>query len=284
MLLNPFNYHSPKTLKEACHLLSTLKNARVLAGGTFLINTLKSLKRKGLKTPDDIISLQRISEIKGIEIKTGAITIGAMTTLDDIIQNNDIKKNCPILKVVAENIASTQIRNMATIGGNVACRYGWAEFASCLIALEATLKFAKNNEIKEIPAEDFFKNNAKSEGLLISILISTQKNTAIIYERVAKTSGIDLPMLTICIKASVEKERISNVRFIINDGASFSKRDASIEKALEKSHLDEKIEEKILTSLDPEKYKLNTEYKKELLKVHSKYAIQKLLAQINDNT
>jgi len=64
MLLNPFNYHSPKTLKEACNLLDTLKNARILSGGTFLVNNLKSLKRRGLKTPDDIISLQKIPEIK----------------------------------------------------------------------------------------------------------------------------------------------------------------------------------------------------------------------------
>ena len=283
MLLNPFNYHSPKTLKEACNLLGTLKSARILSGGTFLINNLKSFKRRGLKTPDDIISLQKVSEAKGVKTKSNEITIGAMETLDNIIQNKNIEKNCQILQTVASNIATTQIRNMATIGGNVACRYPWAEFASCLIALDATLHFIQNNKTKKIVAENFFKNNAKPEGLLVSISIPVQKNTTIVYERVSKTSGIDVPMMTICIKASIEKKILSNVHVVINDGISFSKRDMSIEKILEKSGIDEEIEKKMIAALNLKACQLDTEYKEDLLKIHSKYAIKKLIAQINDN-
>ncbi len=209
--------------------------------------------------------------------------IGAMTTLNNIAQDKNVEKHYPILRIVSENIASTQIRNMATIGGNVACRYAWTEFASCLIALEATLHFAEKKKLKEISAESFFKNNAKPEGLLTSISIPIKKDIIAIYKRVSKTPGVDLPMLTVCIKVSLKKNTLLDVRVVINDGASFSKRDVSIEKALEGSNLDENIEGKFLSNLNPETYKLDNEYKKELLRIHSKYAIQKLLVQINDN-
>ena len=56
MLLNPLTFHNPKTLEEAAKLYSTLPDSKLLAGGTFLLNNLKALKHKGLKTPKNIIT------------------------------------------------------------------------------------------------------------------------------------------------------------------------------------------------------------------------------------
>ncbi len=275
MLLNPFTYHSPKTIEEASNLFGQLSRARFLAGGTFLINNLKSLKRRNLATPDHIVSLKKISGLHEIKLSSNKLDIGSMTTLDQIIQNKDIEQKYPILKQVAENIATTQIRNMATIGGNVCCRYTWAEFASCLIALEATLCFHEKGEEIKVLAEDFYKNSAKSKGILTKISINLQENANIVYQRASKTSGVDVPMLTVCIKAQIENKKIKNIFFIINDGSSFSKRDLNVESALKDAAIQE-LEEKAINSIDFSSYALDTDYKKDLLKAHIKYAIQKL--------
>ena len=84
MLLNPVTYHSPTSAREAAKLYSTLSEVRLLAGGTFLLNSLKSLKHKGLKTPRNIISLKSIPELTGITADEEGITIGAMTTITNL--------------------------------------------------------------------------------------------------------------------------------------------------------------------------------------------------------
>jgi xanthine dehydrogenase YagS FAD-binding subunit len=87
----------------------------VLAGGTDLLTSLK----QELTHPKRVVSLTKISGLKGIQASGDTVTIGAMTTLADFIANGDIRKNFPALVTAAENIGGSQIINMGTIGGDL---------------------------------------------------------------------------------------------------------------------------------------------------------------------
>ena len=127
MLLNPVTLHTPKTIAEAASLYASCNEVRIIAGGTFLLNSLKLLKRKGVKTPKNIISLRKIDELKGISTDTEKLTIRTMTTINELFDSSLLTDNFKVLHTVCRNISTNPIRNMATVGGNLTCRYTWTE-------------------------------------------------------------------------------------------------------------------------------------------------------------
>lgn len=122
--LPPFELHQPASLAEAVTLLAQLQpSVRLLSGGTDLLPNLKLAQTQA----DHLISLRFLAELHGIEVLSGFLRIGATTRLAEIAQDPDILEHLPALAHAAAHVASPQIRNMATLGGNLCldtrCRY-----------------------------------------------------------------------------------------------------------------------------------------------------------------
>jgi len=117
--MKSFEYAAPKTLEEATGLLSDRwGEAEILAGGTDLATSLKQL----LISPKRVVSLKNISDLKGIDSKGKGLHIGATTTLAELIANSSVQQNFPALATAAKNIASPQLQNMGTVGGELCQR------------------------------------------------------------------------------------------------------------------------------------------------------------------
>ena len=125
MLLNPLTLHLPKTSLEAARLYKELEDSKVLAGGTFLLNSMKLLKTKGTKTAKNILSLSKVEELKGVSIEGDTLSIKAMTRINELLEFPLPEGHLKILHTVCTNISTNPIRNMATVGGNLTCRYTW---------------------------------------------------------------------------------------------------------------------------------------------------------------
>lgn len=235
MLLNPFKFHSPQTLKEAAELHSSLPETRILAGGTFLLSSLKMMKRKGLKTPKNVISLKQVLELTGISADDREITIKAMTTIDEVFESPLLKDNFQALRTVCRNISTQPIRNVATIGGNLTCRYTWTEMPAAMIGLDATLHFTDAQlKTTSLSAEEFFKGAAKTDKLLTHITIKRDRTASIAYQRVRKTSSVDIPLLSLIIKTNFQGKKFTNTRVAVNNCVAFAQRDTSLENFLDR--------------------------------------------------
>src|SRR5713226_4653000 len=117
MIPASFEYFSPKTLSEAISLLQQHgSDAKILAGGQSLI----PLMKLRLASPSHLIDLNRISELSYIKESDGFLTIGAMTRESDLDSSELIRKKYPIVADTAAVIGDPLIRNMATVGGNLA--------------------------------------------------------------------------------------------------------------------------------------------------------------------
>jgi xanthine dehydrogenase YagS FAD-binding subunit len=117
--MKSFEYAAPKNLKEATGLLGEKwGEVEVLAGGTDLITSLK----QGITAPKRVVSLKNISDLHGIKSGKGAVRIGSMTRLRELIANRDIQKNFPALITAAKNIGSPQMLAMGTVGGDLCQR------------------------------------------------------------------------------------------------------------------------------------------------------------------
>ena len=282
MLLNPLTFHSPQTLEEATNLYSGLAEARLLAGGTFLLNSLKLLKRRGIKTPQNIISLKRVSELKGVSATEKTITIGSMTVINDLFDSPHLTDNFAVLKTVCRNISTNPIRNMATVGGNLTSRYTWTELGAPLIALDTMMHFVgPNGEEENITVETFFNNSAKTNKILKCLTIPRDRSATVAYQRVKKLSDVDVPLLGVCIKTNFKNGHFTNTRAAINSGTFFAKRDLVLEEFLNSSKAEEKIAKAALDHLDTTIYDTRSDdYKKQMFRVSIKNAIMDLIQRL----
>src|SRR5579885_3291689 len=120
--MKAFQLHDASSIQEAAGLLSQLgATAKVVGGGTDLIGGIMKdwVQGKGMPLPDHIVDLTTIKDLNGINASGDTITIGATTVLADIIDNKDLQQKLPLLTEAAKSIASPDIRNMGTLGGNI---------------------------------------------------------------------------------------------------------------------------------------------------------------------
>lgn len=114
--MNRFEYAVPPTLDRAFDLLGTeWGEGEVIAGGTDLLSLLKDF----VVEPKRLVSLVRIEGLRGVRVDGDVLSIGAMTTIDELLASSDLKKRHPALAQAAEGIRSPQIRNMGTVGGEL---------------------------------------------------------------------------------------------------------------------------------------------------------------------
>lgn len=117
--MEPFEYARPNTRQEAIGLLGANWNdAAVLAGGTDLI----SLMKEYVVTPKRVVNIKSIAELGGIHPAAEGLTIGALATIEELLENAAIRAEYPALTQAAEGITSPQIRSMGTVGGDLCQR------------------------------------------------------------------------------------------------------------------------------------------------------------------
>ncbi|SRR5579884_289055 len=120
--MKAFELHDATSIQDALGLLGRLgPTARVLGGGTDLVGGIMKdwVQGKGMPLPDHLIDLTTIKDLNGINASSNPITIGATTVLSDIIEHKDLQQKLPLLTEAAKSIASPDIRNMGTLGGNI---------------------------------------------------------------------------------------------------------------------------------------------------------------------
>lgn len=142
-------YHRPASLADAVALLGSAEDAKLLAGGHTLIPTMK----QRLAAPANLIDLGRLSELKGITVSGGTVTIGAGTTHATVATSAEVQGAIPALAKLAAGIGDPHVRNRGTIGGSVANNDPAADYPSAVLGLGATVVTTK----RSIAADDFFQ-------------------------------------------------------------------------------------------------------------------------------
>lgn len=144
--MNGFDYHRPHSLSEAARIFSASAEPRFLAGGQSLIPTLKLR----LAQASDLIDLSRIPGLRGVKVEDGKAIIGAATPHAEVAMA--LEEPFPALARLAEGIGDPQLRNLGTIGGNIATNDPAADYPAALLALDAEI----HTNRRVIPAADFF--------------------------------------------------------------------------------------------------------------------------------
>jgi carbon-monoxide dehydrogenase medium subunit len=215
-MLSDIKYHSPKSIEEATKLLSELEDSCVMAGGTDLLVDIKLDE----KAPQHIISLQKIKELRGIE-KTGEfIRIGALVTPQEIIADPLIDQYFPVLSQAAQTMASSQIRSMATIGGNIASAVPSADLPPALIAAEALVHLKCIESEREVQLLEFFTGPrisvCRDEEIVTSIRIPLlPPHSGMSYQKFGLRDGNSLAVVAASSLIVMKKEKIQKAAVVL---------------------------------------------------------------------
>jgi carbon-monoxide dehydrogenase medium subunit len=154
MHLPQFAYYAPKSLEEACSLLAKHKGSALpLAGGTDLLVKMKQRRI----VPRYIVNLKAIPDMDYISYdESDGLRIGALATIQSLKNSVTVKRHCMILAQAAGVESSIQIRNVATLGGNIANASPAADAPLALIDLGASVVLTRAGSQREVPLENFF--------------------------------------------------------------------------------------------------------------------------------
>jgi carbon-monoxide dehydrogenase medium subunit len=154
MILPDFEYHRPATVEEACEILMELgPAARVMAGGTDLLVDLK----RGVGSATHVVALRGVAELTTIEKDPdGTLRLGPMVTPNEAGESPIVRDSHLSVSEAALTMAAHQIRNRATIGGNLASAVPSADMPPVLIAMGSRLVLASKAGRREVQLEEFF--------------------------------------------------------------------------------------------------------------------------------
>ena len=152
-MLRPFTLHRPETAEEACALLARLgEDAVPYAGGTELL----LLMKLGLLRPPHLVDVKRIAELSGLA-DGGRLTIGATVTHRALERSALVRERCPLVASVARHVANVRVRNVGTVGGNLAFADPHSDLATLFLALDARVELVSPGGRRELALDDFVR-------------------------------------------------------------------------------------------------------------------------------
>lgn len=218
MHLPEFEYYNPETMDEVFMLLVSLgSKANLLAGGTDIIPELKDRIRK----VDALISLKKVKDLKKIHYsRKEKISIGALTTLSELIASPDIPSELSPIKEAAATLASPPIRSMATIGGNIVSAVPSADMPPILIAMHAKVTLVSKKKERTVPLEEFFtgprETILKQEEVLKSIEVPfPEPATGACYLKQGKRGCLACAVTGVAVSLTMKKEVCISARIVL---------------------------------------------------------------------
>jgi carbon-monoxide dehydrogenase medium subunit len=149
----PFEYAAAASVDDAIALLGR-GDAKILAGGHSLVPAM----RLRFATPELIVDIGRIAELRGVRDDGDRLTIGALTRHADLVRDSSVRQACPVLAEAAALVGDPQVRHRGTIGGSVAHADPNGDLGTVLLALDAELVARGPDGERTIPAGEFFKS------------------------------------------------------------------------------------------------------------------------------
>jgi aerobic carbon-monoxide dehydrogenase medium subunit len=234
--MRDFEYLEPTTIAEACDLLKRYGGeARPYAGGAYL----SIVMRQGLLEPKALVNIKKIGELKGIRFdnKEGLV-IGALTTHRELETSKIAKEKFPILPHVEREVANIRVRNVGTIGGNLASGEPLTDLAQVFMTLDARVAImgpagSRTIQIEELFLDYYHTSIADDEILTHVIVPPLPPRSGIEYIRFSSSSVVDKPCVGVCVRLTLgNKDELNTVRIALGCVAPTPLRAGKAEKIL----------------------------------------------------
>lgn len=288
-MLDIKNIYAPKTLNEALALMDK-EILHPMAGGTDLIVEMRNQVQEDVS----IIALGNIIELKGIRMNGSELFIGAMTTFTEITESELIKTKMPVLAQAALTIAGPQIRNVATIGGNVANGAVSADSIPALLLYDVIVKIQSKDEVRRVPLKDIFtgpgKTDLTAQELVTGFYVPAEHlgQLSAHYIKHSVRKSMDLAVLGVGLALTLKDGVIEKLRCALGVAAPTPLRllnDADWAGRVPDEALIQAIIQEIEENIQlRDSWRASKEYREHLIKVLVREAFQKCLALAEEKT
>lgn len=286
MYLTDFDYHAPATLDQACTLLDELgPEAKVLAGGTDLLHKMKT----GKLAPRALVSLKRLGALRAIRHEAGrGVVIGAIATQNAVVNSPVLHERFRSVSDAAHQMASLQIRNLGTVGGNIANGVPSADLPPILIALGASVYLVGTGGERSLPLEAVFAGAAQTDigadEILTEVVIPDGGWTGSRYLKFGLRRSGALAVAGAAVAVRCEGGVIREARVVLSSCAPTVIRSPAAEAYLrDKPATDEVLEEAGLRAeadASPrDSIRGSAEYRRNLARVLTKRALKQAVAE-----
>jgi carbon-monoxide dehydrogenase medium subunit len=202
-----FEYLEPSTIAEACALLKQYNGeAKVFAGGAHLT----ILMKQGLYQPKALVNIKKIAELKGIKFDSNeGLSIGALVTHHEVETSALVKEKFPVLCEAEKEVANIRVRNMGTIGGNLASGEPLTDLSQILISLDAKIEILGPGGSRTITVEelfvDFYQTSLAEDEILTRVVIPPlPPRSGVEYIRFSSSSVVDKPSVGVSVRISLQ--------------------------------------------------------------------------------
>jgi aerobic carbon-monoxide dehydrogenase medium subunit len=215
-----FDYLEPTTVAEACALLKQhAGEAKVFAGGSHLT----ILMKQGLYQPKALVNIKKISELKGIKYDANeGLGIGALVTHREIETSALVREKFPVLSEAEREVANIRVRNMGTVGGNLASGEPLTDLSQIFISLDGKAKIAGPNGQRVISVEelflDFYTTSLADDEILTQVVLPPlPPRSDVEYIRFSSSSVVDKPSAGVAVRLTLERsdETVQTARIVL---------------------------------------------------------------------
>jgi carbon-monoxide dehydrogenase medium subunit len=281
-----FEYLAPRTMEEAIGMLAKYGNdARLMAGGTDLVLNLKRRK----ETPKYVIGLKNIAGLDRINYSPGrGLRFGPLVKVHEIETSSVIQEKFRVLAQAAKTLGSVQVRNLATVVGNLCSALPSADMAPGLIVLGAELKLVGQAGGRSINVENFFvapgKSALASDEIVAEVAVpEPPPGSRMAYLKYMQRSAMDLSIVGAAVLAVVEQGICKNARICLGTAGPVPARAEGAENILKDKNLNSEIIETAAAVASEEcsprsSMRASADYRREIVKV----LVSRALSQIKD--
>ncbi|HEU97696.1 MAG TPA: xanthine dehydrogenase family protein subunit M [Fervidicoccus fontis] len=229
--LPQFEYLRPNDLHQA---LETIREGdwKPLAGGTDLLLDMKN----GRQSPKKIIDISRLSELRYVRTNDSRVLIGGGSRLQELLENVIVKEKLPLLSSAIYEMASWQIRNIATIAGNLCNASPAADSAPPLLVHGARVKLISSSGSRTVPLSEFFlgprKTVLSNNELMGEIDVPLLEGYYYRYYKIGRRHAFTLSVVSMAIAVKIENGIFSDVRIAMGSVAPKPVRALNVEKEL----------------------------------------------------
>jgi carbon-monoxide dehydrogenase medium subunit len=236
-MLRSFELHRPSTIAEASALLAARPDAALYAGGTELLLLMKS----GLMRPADVIDVKRIPDLGGLVDDASGLAIGATVTHRALERSAAMRARWPLVAGVAAHVANVRVRNVGTVGGNLAFADPHSDLATLFLVFDATVRLASADGERELALAEFvlgpYETARRPDEILDGVrLLPWPSRTVGVY---VKFGLHERPTLGVALAVTLDGgDRVAAVRLAVGCVSPRPHRVATAERALTGQRLD----------------------------------------------
>ena len=282
--MTPFDLAEPETIEEALRLLDPDDDSiRPLGGGTALMLMMKA----GVFRPTRLVSLRKITALKRIAVAAdGGLVIGALTPLSDVEHSAEVARRAAVVVHTMRRLSNVRVRNVATIGGNLAHGDPHMDLPPVLMALDAAIVVVGRGGERVLAVENLFAGYYETvlePGELITELrIPAQGKRRAVYLKVTTGAADDWPALGVAVSLEADGKAMRAPRVVVSAATEKAIRLKGAEQVLSGATIDDAVLARAGDAAADEAETVadvrgSAAYKRELLRVYVRRAVRQAL-------